>query len=75
MYCSRPARRFFRSSPVFLPEISKLLPEAYGLQYHPATFVLNTEIRDRLSQVIAGEITLDEAILKIQENMDQETGG
>lgn len=56
---------------VFLSQIPKLMPEAYGLQYHPLTFVLNPEIRDRLSQVIVGEITLDEAIQKIQERMDQ----
>jgi ABC-type glycerol-3-phosphate transport system substrate-binding protein len=33
--------------------------------------VLNTEIRDRLSQVIAGEITLDEAVERIQQKMDE----
>jgi alpha-1,4-digalacturonate transport system substrate-binding protein len=56
---------------MFLSQIPKLMPEAYALQYHPLTFVLNTEIRDRLSQVIVGEITLDEAIEKIQEKMDE----
>jgi len=56
---------------VFVNEIPKLMPEAYALQYHPLTFILNTEIRDRLSQVIVGELTLDEAIQKIQERMDQ----
>lgn len=55
---------------VFLAEIPKLMPEAYALQYHPLTFVLNTEIRDRLSQVITGELTLDQAIQKIQQKMD-----
>ena len=59
---------------MFLSQIPKLMPEAYALQYHPLTFVLNTEIRDRLSQVIVGEITLDEAIQRIQQRMDQETG-
>ncbi len=56
---------------VFLAEIPKLMPEAYTLQYHPLTFVLNTEIRDRLSQVITGELTLDQAIQKIQQKMDE----
>jgi alpha-1,4-digalacturonate transport system substrate-binding protein len=56
---------------MFLSQIPKLMPEAYALQYHPRTFILNTEIRDRLSQVIVGEITLDEAILKIQEKVDE----
>lgn len=54
----------------FLKEIPKLMPEAYNLQYHALGFTLNTEIRDRLSQAIAGEITLDEAIKKIQQKMD-----
>jgi alpha-1,4-digalacturonate transport system substrate-binding protein len=56
---------------VFLGQIPRLMPEAYALQYHPLTFVLNTEIRDRLSQVIVGEITLDEAIERIQQKMDE----
>jgi len=60
---------------VFLGQIPKLMSEAYALQYHPLTFVLNTEIRDRLSQVIVGEITLDEAVERIQQKMDEETGG
>lgn len=58
---------------VFLAEIPKLADEAYALQYHPQTFVLNTAIRDRLSQVIVGELTLDEAIQKIQEEVDAAT--
>jgi hypothetical protein len=40
------------------------------LQYSPFTFVLNPEIRDRLSQVIVGELTLDQAIELIQEKID-----
>lgn len=56
---------------VALTEIPRISEEAYGLQYSPFTFVLNPEIRDRLSQVIAGELTLDEAIVAIQERIDQ----
>lgn len=55
---------------VFLKEIPKLLPEAYNLQYHALTGTFNPEMRDRLSQAINGEITLDEAIKKIQQKMD-----
>ena len=55
---------------VFLKEIAKLMPEAYNLQYHPLTGTFNPEMRDRLSQVINGELTLDEAIKKIQQKMD-----
>lgn len=56
---------------IFVAEIAKLMPEAYQLQYSQYSFALNTEIRDRLSQVIVGELTLDEAIQKIQEKMDE----
>lgn len=55
---------------VFVAQIPTLFPEAYALQYHPFGFVLNTAIRDRLSQVIVGEITLDEAIELIQSDVD-----
>ena len=55
---------------VFLKEIPKLFPEAYNLQYQVLTATFNPEMRDRLSQVINGELTLDEAIKKIQATMD-----
>lgn len=55
---------------VFVAQIPQLSDEAYALQYHPFGFVLNTSIRDRLSQVIVGEITLDEAIELIQSDVD-----
>ncbi|GAB4419603.1 MAG: ABC transporter substrate-binding protein [Anaerolineae bacterium] len=56
---------------VFLAEVPKLSEEAYALQYSPIGFPLNVNIRDRLSQVIVGELTLDEAIALIQEAVDQ----
>ncbi|MCD4686819.1 MAG: extracellular solute-binding protein [Anaerolineae bacterium] len=56
---------------MFLAEVPKLADEAYGLQYSPIGFPLNVNIRDRLSQVIVGEMTLDEAIEKIQEAVDE----
>lgn len=56
---------------VALKEIPKITEEAYQLQYSAFTFVLNPEIRDRLSQVIVGEITLDEAIVLIQKKIDE----
>ncbi len=55
---------------VFAAMIPDLMPEAYTLQYHPQGPDLNIAIRDRLSQVIAGEMTLDEAIGRIQADMD-----
>ncbi|MFP4322819.1 MAG: ABC transporter substrate-binding protein [Anaerolineales bacterium] len=54
----------------FLAEVPKLDDEAYGLQYSPIGFTLNTNIRDRLSQVLVDELTLDEAIERIQEEVD-----
>src|SRR5690606_29018820 len=56
---------------VFVAEIPSLTDEAYGLQYHAVGPVLNTNIRDRLTQVIVGELTLDEAIERIQEAVDE----
>jgi alpha-1,4-digalacturonate transport system substrate-binding protein len=55
----------------FLAEVPKLDEQAYGLQYSPLGFTLNTNIRDRLTQVIVGELTLDEAIERIQEAVDE----
>jgi alpha-1,4-digalacturonate transport system substrate-binding protein len=56
---------------VFAAEVPKLSEEAFGLQFHPVGPVLNTSIRDRLTQVIVGELTLDEAIERIQEAVDE----
>jgi alpha-1,4-digalacturonate transport system substrate-binding protein len=54
----------------FAAMIPNLMPEAYALQYHAQGPDLNGAIRDRLSQVIAGEMTLDEAVERIQADMD-----
>lgn len=54
----------------FAANIPNLMPEAYALQYHAKGPDLNAAIRDRLSQVIAGELTLDEAIERIQADVD-----
>lgn len=59
----------------FLAEVPKLADEAYGLQYSPLGFTLNTNIRDRLTQVLVGELTLDEAIERIQEAVDEAQAG
>ncbi len=55
----------------FLAQVPNITPEANALAVHPLTFTLNTAIRDRLSQVIVGEITLDDAIVKIQQAVDE----
>ena len=56
---------------VFLKEVGKLTPESYYLQFNALGQTLNPEMRDRLSQAITGELTLDEAIKKIQQKMDE----
>lgn len=56
---------------VFLSEIPDICQQAYELQYNPFTFALNGAIRDYLTQVIAGELTLDEAIVEIQKTVDE----
>ncbi len=55
---------------IFLKEVAKLTPESYYLQFNALGQTLNPEMRDRLSQVITGELTLDDAIKKIQQKMD-----
>ncbi len=55
---------------VFLKEVGKLTPESYYLQFNALGQTLNPEMRDRLSQAITGELTLDEAIKRIQQKMD-----
>lgn len=55
---------------VFVAEVPKLSEQAYELQYGGKAFAINNPIRDRLTQVITGELTLDEAIERIQQDID-----
>jgi alpha-1,4-digalacturonate transport system substrate-binding protein len=55
---------------VFLAEIPKISEQAYTLQYSPYAFTYNRPIDARLSQVIVGEMTLDQAIAAIQKDVD-----
>lgn len=55
---------------VFAAEAAKLSDEAFALQYHPFFGPINTEIRERLTQYMLGEITLDEAIERAQQTVD-----
>ena len=57
---------------VFAGEVPKLHPIAYRLQGYPFNFpaVLNP-LRDRLTQVFVGELTLDQALERIQADGDQ----
>jgi alpha-1,4-digalacturonate transport system substrate-binding protein len=51
-------------------EIPKIDDQAYMLQYSQYAFTYNRPIDNRLSQVIIGELTLDEAIEAIQQDVD-----
>jgi len=55
---------------VFVAEVPKLSEQAYQLQYGGQSFAINNPIRDRLTQVITGELTLDEAMERIQQDVD-----
>ncbi len=54
----------------FAAEVPKLQEQAYQLNFHPQNFVVFNETRDRLSQVMLDELTLDEAIERIQQAVD-----
>lgn len=55
---------------VFVSEVGKLSPIAYDLQAYPFNRVIFDATRDRLTQAIVGELTLEEAIQRIQEDVD-----
>jgi alpha-1,4-digalacturonate transport system substrate-binding protein len=54
----------------FAAEVPKLEDQAYMLNFHPQNFVVFNETRDRLTQVMLGELTLDEAVQRIQQAVD-----
>jgi alpha-1,4-digalacturonate transport system substrate-binding protein len=51
-------------------EVGKLHPTAFDLQAYPLNRVIFDATRDRLTQAIVGELTLDDAIQRIQEDID-----
>lgn len=55
---------------VFKAEALKLADQAFALQYSPFFGPINVEIRERLTQYMLGEITLDEAIARAQQAVD-----
>lgn len=55
---------------VFAAEVGKLEQLAYDLQAYQYNSILFNATRDRLTQVFAGELTLDEAIERMQEDID-----
>lgn len=59
-----------QSLEMFASQVGKLQPLAYDLQAYKYNTILFNATRDRLGQVLAGEMTLDEAIAKMQEDVD-----
>jgi len=55
---------------VFVNQVAKLEQTAYDLQAYPFNRVIFDAIRDRLTQAILAELTLDEAIERIQDDVD-----
>ncbi|MCB9450426.1 MAG: extracellular solute-binding protein [Anaerolineaceae bacterium] len=55
---------------VFVSEVPKLSAQAYELQFGGKAFAINNPIRDRLTQVLTGELTLDEAMAQLQQDVD-----
>ena len=63
---------------VFASEVPNLHPLAFRMQGFPFNRVWWTEIPNRLTQVLVGELTLDQAIERLQADMDEsirEAGG
>lgn len=59
-----------QSLSMFAAEALKLSDQAYELQFGGKAFAINNPIRDRLTQVITGELTLDDAVARIQDDVD-----
>ncbi|NWG15394.1 MAG: extracellular solute-binding protein [Chloroflexi bacterium] len=55
---------------MFVAEVPKLSEQAYKLQYGGLAFAINDPVRDRLTQVLTGELTLDEAMVQLQQDVD-----
>jgi len=56
---------------VFANQVTKLDPIAYRLQAYPFNFAIFNNLRDRLTQVFVGELTLDQALERVQADVDQ----
>jgi alpha-1,4-digalacturonate transport system substrate-binding protein len=59
-----------RAFQMFGEESTHLDPLAYQFQNHLYGYVMMNAIRDRLTQAIVGELTLDEAIARMQTDID-----
>ena len=55
---------------MFLSQLPTIAEQAYQLNFHPQNSAIFNPIRDRLGQVLTGELTLDDAIVRMQEDVD-----
>ncbi len=55
----------------FASEVPKLQGQAVTLPYHPLAFAYFDASNTRLAQYFAGELTLDEAMSRLQEQLDE----
>lgn len=56
---------------VFAAEVPKLADQAWGLQLYAHFTPLANSMRDRLTQYMIGELSLDDAISRIQQDIDE----
>ncbi len=54
----------------FLAQLPNIAEDAYRLNFHPQNSAVFNAIRDRLGQVLTGELTLDDAIVRMQTDVD-----
>lgn len=54
----------------FLAQLPNIAEDAYKLNFHPQNSAVFNTIRDRLGQVLNGELTLDDAIVRMQQEAD-----
>lgn len=57
---------------VFAAEVPKLHEIAYALQGYPYNRVVFDAVADRLTQVFVGELTLDQAVERMQSDIDEQ---
>lgn len=55
---------------VFTAEIPKLQDQAVALNVHPFAFAYYRSSADRIGQYLTGELTLDEALARLQQDID-----
>ncbi|HVU12792.1 MAG TPA: extracellular solute-binding protein [Phototrophicaceae bacterium] len=54
----------------FLAQLPNISDQAYEMNFNPQNTAIFNAIRDRLAQVITGELSLDDAIVKMQSDSD-----